>query len=88
MVTEECEVRCGTVILGVAEGACPPVDIAHGAPATGDGPDQEGAPSSVLLHFQSGYVHMLEVYRHDGESIRGLPDPTKTVFFGTKSANS
>jgi len=85
MVTEECDVRCGMVIFGVSESACATINDQN-APATGDGPDKDGAPASVLLHIRDGYIWMLEVYRHDGQPVRGLPDLDKTVFYGTKSA--
>jgi len=84
-VVEQCSVQCGSVILAVEEGSCPPVDVLRGAPSTGEGKDIDGASLSVLLHFRDGYIRMLEVVRHDGETAHGIPSALTLSVYGTAS---
>src|SRR5258708_2890947 len=85
LVVEECAIRCGTVILAVEEGACPPVDIMRGAPAAADAKGRTGNPVSVLLHFRDGYIRMLEMVRFGDEKSTDLPPNAELVAYGTKS---
>ncbi len=49
-------------------------EMLSGCPVEGTCPDSDGTPIAVLLHVRDGKLHLLEIFREDGEEIIRPPD--------------
>ena len=53
----------------------PPASVARRVPVEAEAEDIDGITFHVLLHVVDGYVDELEVYREDGQSMKGPIQP-------------
>lgn len=73
-VSGKCACGCPSIVFSVDRDAVPAASVRSRVPTEAVAVEKDGTKIAILLHVVEGYVSELEVYRHDGGTIKVLPN--------------